>query len=326
MQTEGRVFDIAPGCAHDGPGLRTVVFLKGCPLNCKWCHNIEGKSFDSEIAHDVNRCIACGACREQCSQQMPPAWRTLCRRCGNCVAGCPSRARRWVGTEYTVSALVDAVLRDFEFMCESSGGVTFSGGEPLSQSEFVFECARALRARNVHVAVETCGYWPIRLAETVAKSFDLVLFDIKHVDRQKYLNGTGRDNERVLLNYTRLLASGVALEPRITVVPGFNDTAEDAISIAQWLLKQARVLPVHLLPYHDYAASKQVLYGRAYEYQGTKSLSHQTLAEYTEAIVALGLPVAGDPTHKSAGEHATSLGNSGFFGYAPNDETVRRVS
>ncbi len=217
MKAEGRVFDIAPGSAHDGPGLRTVVFLKGCPLDCKWCHNTEGKSFDAEIAYDARRCISCGFCRSLCdykSSAAPAAWRSACRRCGNCAAGCPTRARRLIGTDYTVANLVGSVLRDFEFMFGSSGGVTFSGGEPLAQSEFVIECARVLRANAVHVAVETCGYWPIRLAETVAKSFDLVLFDLKHVDRQKYRAGTGRGtpslSEQSLESYAEhLLARGL---------------------------------------------------------------------------------------------------------------------
>ena len=162
----GRVFDISRGCVDDGPGYRTVVFLKGCNLDCPWCHNPEGKSFDAQIAFDASRCIGCSACREACPRtwQNRQTWRDGCTACGRCAEACPSGARRLVGRTLTVDELVAEVAVDGDFFKGTGGGVTFSGGEPLAQPEFLFACSEAFRRKGLHVAVETSGSWPENLA------------------------------------------------------------------------------------------------------------------------------------------------------------------
>ncbi|MFC1654662.1 glycyl-radical enzyme activating protein, partial [Myxococcota bacterium] len=179
----GRIFDISRACVDDGPGLRTTVFFKGCNLTCPWCHNLEGKSFDPEIAYDKNQCISCGKCEETCPRTWSKAgFRDGCTACGKCTETCPSGARRLVGREMTVDELVHEVSTDLDFYTGTDGGVTFSGGEPLAQPDFLFACASRLKSNSVHLAIETSGYWPAKYVEMISKTFDLVLFDLKHVD------------------------------------------------------------------------------------------------------------------------------------------------
>lgn len=154
MALTGRIFDISKGCVDDGPGLRTVIFFKGCYLNCPWCHNIEGKSFEPEIAFNSSYCISCKSCLKVCPRKwkfsVPDSWRNGCLVCGKCVVACPSHARKFVGKEYTVDQLLAEVMGDKNFFIGTSGGITFSGGEPLTQNEFLFACAQALKAKGVH--------------------------------------------------------------------------------------------------------------------------------------------------------------------------------
>jgi pyruvate formate lyase activating enzyme len=164
MGDRGIVFDISKGCVEDGPGLRTVVFLKGCRLDCPWCHNPEGKSFEPRIAFHGASCIGCGLCRKACPRTWPTsppdAWRSGCSACGRCAAACPSKARRLVGTAMEPRELAPLVTDDIDFLQGTGGGITFSGGEPLAQPRFLMAAARVLRKRGLHLAVETSGYFP----------------------------------------------------------------------------------------------------------------------------------------------------------------------
>lgn len=268
----GSVFDVSRACVDDGPGLRTVVFLKGCHLGCPWCHNFEGQSTDVVIGLDPSRCIGCGACAEACprywSIDEPDAWRRGCLGCGACVAACPSGARRRSGRDVSAAQLVAELLVDRDFFEGTAGGVTFSGGEPLVQAELLFDCAARLRAEGVHVAVETAGFWPQRLAARLAASVDLVLFDLKHADPAALARVTGRDGRVILTNLQALLASGVTVELRVTLVPGFNDGVADLSRLAALVGELgARLGPVRLLPFARLAAGKQVIYGVPYPYR-----------------------------------------------------------
>ncbi|MBZ0121945.1 MAG: glycyl-radical enzyme activating protein [Sandaracinaceae bacterium] len=297
MTLMGRVFDVSKGCVHDGPGLRTVVFLKGCALDCPWCHNPEGTSRAVQIAHDLERCIRCGRCVEVCPNN-PGAWtlgsdtwRKDCDACGRCSDVCPPGARRTVGRELSVDELVDEVCQDADFFEGTGGGVTFSGGEPLMQAEFLFDCAARLSARNIHVAVETAGLFPRRHVATLAERADLVLFDLKHSDPKAIARATGVDARPIHENLEALLACNVALELRVTLVPGFNSTPDDLAAIARWLRERAGARPVKLQPFHRLATGKSGLYGARYAYADVEPTSEAELERAADLFRAHGLVV-----------------------------------
>lgn len=281
----GTVFDISRGCFEDGPGLRTVVFLKGCNLNCPWCHNLEGKSFEPELAFDRTRCIECGGCEQVCPRRWPrpstdpQGWRRGCTACGRCAEICPSEARRLLGRPMGVETLVRDIMSDKDFFDGTGGGVTFSGGEPLAQPEFLFACARALREQGVHAAVETSGYWPDRLQTELERNFDLILFDLKHVDLEQCRRALVVSSSNALENLRGLLATELDLELRITLVPGFNDSAEDLERISDWLEQCDRLPTLRLQPFHRMAAAKQDLLQRTYPYATCAPSSRRQLSE-----------------------------------------------
>jgi pyruvate formate lyase activating enzyme len=291
----GRVFDVSRGRVDDGPGLRTVVFLKGCPLRCPWCHNPEGIRPDPELAFDAARCIGCGACAKACPRAWPSsdrdAWRPGCTACGRCAESCPARARRLAGRIRGVDELVRELSTDADFYAGTGGGVTFSGGEPLFQAEFLFATAAALRRAGFHVAVETSGAFPRRLAARLAREVDHVLWDLKHIDPRKLRPAIGSGMETARENLRQLLAGRVPVELRVTLVPGFNDGKADVEALARWLAQGPRIPPVRLLGFHRLAAGKQGLFGRPYPYGGTAPTSRSRLEQARRILEREGIPV-----------------------------------
>ncbi|MBK8998062.1 MAG: glycyl-radical enzyme activating protein [Myxococcales bacterium] len=299
MTLTGRVFDISKGCVHDGPGLRTVVFLKGCSLGCPWCHNLEGTSRAPEIAHAPAECIRCGRCVDACPRNPgawrldgAEAWRDGCDACGRCVEVCPPAARRTAGRDLSVDELLREVGGDADFFQGTGGGVTFSGGEPLLQAEFLFECAARLSARNVHVAVETAGLFPRRHVATLAERVDLVLFDLKHGDPEAIRRATGVDARPIHENLQALAASDVEVELRVTLVPGFNTGHEDLVATARFLSEKTGVRTLKLQPFHRLAVGKAELYGTRYPYADAAPTSDVELEAAAAVFRAHGLLVA----------------------------------
>ncbi len=258
----GLVFDIQRFSLHDGPGIRTTVFLKGCPLACTWCHNPEGISPAPEVLLLPSRCAGCGECRSVCpaitdGAPAAPRHAERCRGCGACVAACPTGARRVAGREMSAAEVVAAIGRDRAFHEESGGGATFSGGEPLRQFEFLMELLEGCQAAGIPTALDTSGRAPCEQVLAAGRRADLVLFDLKCMDSQRHRVATGVGNEEILANLRALDESGVRLWLRLPLVAGFNDDEANARAVARLAVGLKSVDRVSLLPYHTFGTHKR---------------------------------------------------------------------
>lgn len=259
----GLVFHIQRYSIHDGPGIRTTVFLKGCPLTCWWCHNPEGRLPQPEVAVIGSRCIGCGGCWRVCPQRAcnghpaaAPAIAENCTRCGRCVAECPTGARQMVGRRLAPGEVVDEVLRDRVFFEQSGGGVTFSGGEPLAQPQFLLAALAECRKHGLHTAVDTSGYAPWDDLAAAASVTDLFLFDMKVIDDRRHLLWTGVSNRSLLDNLRRLDQIHPCIWIRIPLIAGHNDDAENLEQTARFVARLQHVRQVSLLPYHRLGRQK----------------------------------------------------------------------
>jgi len=257
----GLIFNIMRFSLHDGPGIRTTVFLKGCPLTCWWCHNPEGRSAKPELMFFENRCDLCGDCLKVCPNraivQDNGSIRTTeaCSGSGACVEACAAGARELVGRSVTAAELIEEIEKDRLFWEESGGGVTFSGGEPLFQPLFLEALLEGCRARRIHTVVDTCGYARARLLLRLAPKVDLFLFDLKLIDPAKHRIHTGRGNELILANLRVLAETGCNVIVRYPVIPGVNADEENVSQTIQ-ILKTLGLRSVDLLPFHQTGAEK----------------------------------------------------------------------
>ncbi len=264
----GTVFNVQRFSLHDGPGIRTTFFLKGCPLSCTWCHNPEGRAAAPEVVVTAHRCIECGACVSACPLGLPSGigggWagsRTRCEACGLCVDACPTGARQLAGREMTVAEAVREGLKDRVFYATSGGGVTFSGGEPLRQSDFVIGALEAFRAHEVHTAVDTCGLVDREVLLSAAEHADLFLYDVKHMDEASHREWAGASNERILANLEALSEVHDAIWVRMPLIPGVNDDARNLQRTADLVAGLSGIERVSLLPYHRLGSDKSVRIG-----------------------------------------------------------------
>lgn len=237
------IFDIRRFALNDGPGIRTTVFMKGCPLSCIWCHNPESISIKQEIAFNPGLCISCGTCQTVCPEaavSINPSVRInrrKCTVCGNCAAHCPSTAIRTVGKKYAIDELTEIILRDRHFFAASGGGVTFSGGEPTLWMEYLNAVLRALKKERIHTAIQTCGLFDYNCFSRLILPFtDLIMFDIKLMDAEKHKRYTGRENPTILENF-RLLTkdAGSRIIPRVPLAPEITATKSNLPDIAFFL-------------------------------------------------------------------------------------------
>lgn len=278
----GTVFNIQKYSVHDGPGIRTIVFTKGCPLSCKWCSNPESQTLKPQIAYNEGRCIGidkCGHCLTACphdaitpnsaeaSGQPFQIDRDKCATCETlaCAHACPSKGLIIYGETMTVDKALHAVEKDAIFYSRSGGGMTVSGGEPLMDASFAIPLLREARVRRIKTAVETCGCLPWEVLKEAAGFLNFVLYDIKHMDSEKHREGTGVGNELILENLKKLLTEfpNIPVLVRTPVVPGFNDTEENARAIGEFLKGYTNV-SYEALPYHRLGTQKYTFLGREY--------------------------------------------------------------
>jgi pyruvate formate lyase activating enzyme len=262
--SEGLIFDIKRYSINDGPGIRTTVFLKGCPLHCCWCHNPEGQSFAPEVMLRASRCLkGCFECLAVCPEgalskngAIPVLDRIRCTACGQCAEVCPTQAIEAVGRLWSATELMGEIEKDRVFYEESGGGVTFSGGEPLSQAQFLDEVLGLCREQRIHTAVDTCGLAAPEVLERIAFRADLFLFDLKIMDDKKHIALTGESNRLILENLKSLAARGKKTIVRIPLVSGINDDAENIRRTAAYLGALEGVPEISLLPYHRLGRDK----------------------------------------------------------------------
>ncbi|MGD8389486.1 MAG: glycyl-radical enzyme activating protein [Desulfobacteraceae bacterium] len=295
------LFRIERLAVHDGPGIRTVLFFKGCPLRCKWCSTPESQTALPETLYKVEQCTACGSCVNACPKgalSLSPVGsvhtdRSLCTGLGFCVEACPYEARKWVGDAITLDQVMAEIEKDEIFYHRSGGGITLSGGEPLLQPAFAEAVLAAARMRGISTAMETCGHFSWDNCKGVGRHLDLVYVDIKHADPARHEALTGVRNESILENIQRMagLWTETDLVVRIPVVPGLNDDPKNLQETATVVQALDRVSRVELLPYHRYGVATYERLGREYSLKNLRPPSSELLQAVALVFSSRGLSV-----------------------------------
>ena len=273
MTQDGIIFNIQKFSLHDGPGIRTVVFLKGCPLRCKWCANPEGITAEPQIMRDLTRCVKCGLCADKPHED---------------VSLCSAGALSIAGERMDVETIVNKAMQDEAFYRQSGGGVTISGGEPLSQIDFVEALCKALKEKGVSVAVETSGYAQPETFSRLINAVDIILYDIKHYDAIKHQKYTGVHNECILANLRVAVDSGKPVTARIPVIPGVNASLDDMRVFGE-LLSGIGVKKVSLLPFHQLGENKYHLLNKTYGCKYAQPLHKEDLIPHKKVLNSFGI-------------------------------------
>ena len=267
---KANIFNIQKFSIHDGPGIRTTVFFKGCPLKCIWCHNPESQNLKKEVLYNKNKCTLCGNCVKACQNNAIEIKNDVlkmnmdkCTFCGDCTLYCTNSARQIAGKEYTVDEVMEEVLKDRVFYKNSKGGVTLSGGEPLIYADFVEELLMKLKKENIHTAVDTCGCVDFKVFERVSKYTDLFLYDLKTMDDEKHILYTGVSNINIIDNLIKLSKIHNNINLRLPLIEGLNADEDNILGILR-LIKKTNIKKINLLPYHDIAMHKYEKLGREY--------------------------------------------------------------
>jgi pyruvate formate lyase activating enzyme len=295
-QEKAAVFDIQRFSVHDGPGIRTLVFLKGCPLRCAWCSNPESHKREPELSLFLGRCLGCRRCVSACpegaagvDEMGPTVDRALCRVCGRCAEVCPSRARVILGRTMTVEETFSEVEKDKVFYAQSGGGVTVGGGEVTVWPDFAAALLTRCRNAGIGTAIETCGHSEWNRLWQVAQHAEHVLYDVKHIDSRLHKRMTGAGNERILDNLIMLSTRHPGITIRIPVIPGYSDESETMRAIARYLVRRNVKASVELLPYQNLGAPKYERLGKTYRLAHLRPPSQEKLRDLGEAIEAEGL-------------------------------------
>lgn len=297
------ITEIQRFCLQDGPGIRTTIFMKGCPLRCPWCHNPETQSRRREIYFYADKCTGCGRCVEVCptgassivrsgKTQICRIDRSKCIGCVKCVEACLSEARGVVGREYSMEEIVREAVADLPFFERSGGGVTLSGGDPLLFPEFSLRLASRLKREGIHVGMETSCFAPWKVIQPLLNSIDLFLVDIKSMDPEKHRSVVGFPLEPILENIRALIMAEANVRIHLPIIPGFNDSSENFRACVEFLRSFAdRLTGVDILPYHVYGEKKYEFLGReeTYRYKGIKEISPRELVPFAKALAESGI-------------------------------------
>lgn len=274
----GMIFNIQRFSLHDGPGIRTTVFLKGCNLRCLWCHNPESQKREPELMFRRDKCIGCGKCREFCEK----AFTQACIACGKCASVCGSFARELCGYEISDKELIGKLLADRDFYETSGGGVTLSGGEPLCQPDFVLSVLKLCREYRLNTAIETAGNVDYGIIERILPFTDLFLFDIKAMDSELHKRLTGVSDRRILENARRLSETDARVIFRMPVIPGYND--HELGRVAEFVGSLRKNL--ELMPYHNMCAGKYAALGRVFETEDARVMTREESRKLAESYSA----------------------------------------
>jgi pyruvate formate lyase activating enzyme len=293
----GIIFDIKRYAINDGPGIRTAVFFKGCPLECWWCHNPEGQFNQPQLMIRLNRCKSSQSCLEVCLQgaitwDNGPAmdW-GKCDQCGKCAQVCYAGGREMVGSQVTVAEVMSEIERDVPFYDQSGGGVTFTGGEPLAQTEFLKELLLACRQQHIRTAVDTSGYTSWENISALVPLVDLFLYDVKLMDETRHMKFTAVSNKLILNNLRKLSETGAHIIVRLPLIPGINDDAENIELCGATLAKLPTLDAAELIPYHDIGSAKYEALGLKYKLENMKPLTDEQVNQVEETLSNLGINV-----------------------------------